>query len=158
MRTYNNYSASELASVTPERFVCVGTVPFWDLAASIEELRRCHAMGHRGLLWAATLEKDGLPDLTDRHWDPLYAVAQELGMPVNFHVGVGITSEEIEQAMNREDYDPAATAARSSMSFVSIIRTIGLLLTSGLCDRFPKLNFRVGRERVRLHAVPVGRP
>jgi predicted TIM-barrel fold metal-dependent hydrolase len=62
-------------------------------------------------------------------------------MSINFHVGVGNTAEEIEQAMNRESYDPAANAARSSMSFISNARTLGILLTSGLCDRFPRLNF-----------------
>ena len=55
--------------------------------------------------------------------------------------GVGNTAEEIEQAMNREDYDPAFQTARSSMSFVGNVRTIGTLLTSGLCDRFPRLDF-----------------
>ncbi len=140
VQTYNDY-VSEFASVAPERFVLLTTVPFWDLDASIAELRRCHAMGHRGLLWASTLEKHGLPDFPDEHWDPLYAVAEDLGMSINFHVGVGNTAEEIEHAMNRENYDPAYNTARSSMSFVSNVRTIGTLLTSGLCDRFPNLDF-----------------
>ena len=140
MRTYNDY-VSEFASFAPERFVVLTTMPFWDLDASVAELRRCHAMGHRGVLWAATLDKHGLPDFPDPHWDPLYAVAQDLGMSINFHVGVGNTAEEIDQAMNREDYDPAFNAARSSMSFVGNARTLGTLLTSGVCDRFPRLNF-----------------
>jgi uncharacterized protein len=140
VRTYNDYQA-EFASMAPQRFVCLAVLPFWDLEASLEELRRCHAMGHRGILWAATFDKHGLPDFTDRYWDPLYAAAQDFGMSINFHVGVGNTAEEIDQAMNRESYDPAFNAARSSMSFISNARTIGLLLTSGLCDRFPRLDF-----------------
>ncbi len=140
VRTYNDYQA-EFASVAPERFILSAMLPFWDLDASVAELRRCWDMGHRAMLWAATLDKHGLPDFTDPHWDPLYAVAQDLGMSVNFHVGVGNTAEEIEQAMNREGYDPAFQTARSSMSFIGNARTIGQLLTSGLCDRFPILNF-----------------
>jgi predicted TIM-barrel fold metal-dependent hydrolase len=140
VQTYNDY-VSEFASVAPERFVLLTTLPFWDREASIAELRRCHALGHRGILWAATLEKHGLPDFIDAHWDPLYAEAQDLGMSINFHVGVGNTAEEIEQAMNRDGYDPAFQTARSSMSFVGNVRTIGTLLTSGLCERFPRLDF-----------------
>ena len=70
-------------------------------------------MGHRGVLWAATLDRHGLPDFTDPHWDPLYAAAQDLGMSMNFHVGVGDTGEEIEAAMKayRQEYDPAAIRA-----------------------------------------------
>jgi predicted TIM-barrel fold metal-dependent hydrolase len=140
VQTYNDY-VSEFASLAPERFILLTTLPFWDREASIAELRRCHALGHRGILWAATLEKHGLPDFADPHWDPLYAEAQELGMSINFHVGVGNTAEEIEHAMNREGYDPAYNTARSSMSFVANVRTIGTLLTSGVCERFPRLDF-----------------
>ena len=31
----------------------------------------------------------GLPALTDRYWDPMWASAQEKGLPVNFHIGSG---------------------------------------------------------------------
>jgi uncharacterized protein len=140
VQTYNDYQA-EFASTAPERFICMAMLPFWDLDESIEELRRCHALGHRGMLWAATLEKHGLPDFAQPHWDPLYALAEELEMSVNFHVGVGNTAEEIAAAMNRDAYDPAFNAARSSMSFISNARTLGTLLTSGVCERFPTLNF-----------------
>jgi predicted TIM-barrel fold metal-dependent hydrolase len=140
VRTYNDYQA-EFASVAPERFVTLAVLPFWDIEASVAELGRCHRTGHRGVLWAATLDKHSLPDFTDPHWDPVYGLAQELGMSINFHVGVGNTAEEIEQAMNRDGYDPAFNAARSSMSFLSNARTIGTLLTSGVCDRFPRLDF-----------------
>ena len=68
-------------------------------------------------------------------------VAQDLELSINFHVGVGNTAEEIEQAMNRESYDPAANAARSTMSFVGNVRTLSTLLTCGLLDRFPRSNF-----------------
>lgn len=140
VQTYNDY-VCEFASAAPERFILLTTLPFWDREASIRELRRCHAMGHRGILWAATFEKHGLPDFADPYWDPIYAEAQELEMSINFHVGVGNTAEEIAQATNREGYDPALHTARSSMTFVANVRTIGVLLTSGLCERFPALNF-----------------
>ena len=140
VRTYNDYQ-SEFASVAPERFIRMAMLPFWDLDESVKELRRCHEMGHRGMLWAATLDKHGLPDFAEPYWDTLYALAQDLGMSVNFHVGVGNTAEEIDQAMNRDNYDPAFHTGRSAMTFVGNARTLGRLLTSGVCDRFPRLNF-----------------
>jgi uncharacterized protein len=138
--TYNDYQA-EFASAAPDRFVCLAMLPFWDLDQSLVELRRCHDIGHRGVLWASTLDKHGLPDFTDAYWDPLYALAQDLEMSINFHVGVGNTAEEIEQIMFRDRREPAYNAARSSLNFIGNSRTIALLLTSGLCDRFPRLNF-----------------
>jgi uncharacterized protein len=140
VQTYNDYQA-EFASAAPERFVCLAMLPFWDVQASVEELRRCYQMGHRGVLWASTLEKHGLPDFPEQHWDPVYAVAQELGLSMNFHVGVGNSKAEIEEAMKRDGFDPAYNAARSSLNWISNGRTLSLLLTSGVCERFPELNF-----------------
>jgi predicted TIM-barrel fold metal-dependent hydrolase len=142
VRTYNDYQA-EFASVAPERFITLAVLPFWDLEESIREVRRCHAMGHRGVLWAATLDKHGLPDFTDSHWDPLYAVAQELGLSMNFHVGVGETGQDIEAvlALYRNEYNPFITALRSTMFLLGNSHTIGSLVLSGVVDRFPKLNF-----------------
>lgn len=140
VQAYNDYQA-EFAQAAPERFVCLAVVPFWDRDQTVAELARCRDLGHRGVLWAATLDRHGLPPFTDPYWDPVYAAAQDMELSINFHVGVGNTAEEVAQAMDRAAYDPAANAARSSMSFLGNARTLGLLLTSGLCDRFPRLPF-----------------
>ncbi len=142
VRTYNDYQA-EFASIAPERFILLAVLPFWDLEESIKELRRCQAMGHRAVLWAATLDRHGLPDFVDPYWDPLYAAAQDLGLSMNFHVGVGDTAADIEAALKayRQEYDPAAIALSSTMSFVGNARTISKAVLSGICDRFPRLDF-----------------
>ena len=41
----------------------VAAVPFWDIDASIAEMQRSAEAGHKGVLWAATLAKHGLPRL-----------------------------------------------------------------------------------------------
>jgi predicted TIM-barrel fold metal-dependent hydrolase len=140
VRTYNDY-LTEFASIAPERFILMTMLPFWDVDASMAELKRCHAMGHRGVLWASTLEKHGLPEFTDPHWDPLYAVAQDLDQSINFHIGVGNTAEELAVALDRDGYEPAANTARTTMSFVGNVRSLAALMTCGLLDRFPRLNF-----------------
>ena len=75
VQTYNDYQ-SEFASEAPDRFILLSMLPFWDLDASLVELQRCYALGHKGILWASTLEKHGLPEFMDPHWDRLYAMAQ----------------------------------------------------------------------------------
>ena len=140
VQTYNDYQ-QEFASAAPERFVTLAVMPFWNVEQSVAEMRRCAATGHRGVLWASTMDKHGLPDFPDPHWDPVYAAATELGLSINFHVGVGNSAEEIDAAMNRSAWEPAYQTARSSMSYVANYRTIGHLITSGVLDRFPTLDF-----------------
>jgi uncharacterized protein len=141
VQTWNDYQA-EFASPDPARFVTLAMLPFWDLDASVKELRRCHEIGHRGMLWASTLDRHGLPDFTDDHWDPVYAVAEELGMSVNFHVGVGSTEEEINEAMRAAgSSDERWQSLRTALNWLSNARTIGKLITSDVVDKFPTLNF-----------------
>jgi predicted TIM-barrel fold metal-dependent hydrolase len=141
VRTYNDYLV-EFATPAPDRFILMANLPFWDLDASVAELERCHGLGHKGVLWAATLERHGLAHHTDEFWDPLYDVAQSLGMSINFHVGVGRTEDEMAMSRAKGDlYDAAYNVKRSALGLISNASTIADLIMSGICDRFPTLNF-----------------
>lgn len=141
VRAYNDYVA-EFATVAPDRFVLTVNLPFWNLEETEREIKRCIGLGYKGILWAATFEKHGLPGHLDRHWDPVYALAQDAGLSINFHVGVGKTEEEINLPhMRGGDFDLAANTQRSAMGWMSNAMTVAGLITSGLCDRFPRLNF-----------------
>jgi predicted TIM-barrel fold metal-dependent hydrolase len=142
VRTYNDYLA-EFAQGEPGRFVLLASLPFWDREESIKEMRRCHKLGFRGIVWAATLSKHGLPNYTNEFWDPLYAVAQELGMSINFHVGVGNTEAEVAVTRNRTAaaYSAETSARRTAVGFLGNARTIAHLIMDGLCERFPRLDF-----------------
>src|SRR3954447_5940789 len=70
-RAYNDFQV-EWGSAAPGRFVPMASLPFWDLEASLAELRRCADLGHRGVIFTQDPGYFGLPVLTDRHWDPLW--------------------------------------------------------------------------------------
>src|SRR3546814_6097558 len=70
-------------------------LPFWDLEASLQEMRRCAARGHRGFLFSNAPEKVGLPALRDSHWYPLWSLAQDLGLSANFHIGFMADPDEV---------------------------------------------------------------
>src|SRR5947209_4531197 len=85
-RAYNDL-ITDLAAADPERLLPMTVLPFWDLDASLAEITRCHEAGHRGILFAGKMERVGLPHFTASHWDPLYALAQDLEQSINFHAG-----------------------------------------------------------------------
>jgi len=65
-------------------------LPFWDIDLVVKELKRCHGqLGLTGFTMTDAPETWNLPYLNDPYWDPLWAEAQERGMPVNFHIGSG---------------------------------------------------------------------
>lgn len=138
LQAYNDF-LTDWSSADPKRFIPVMAVPFWDIDLSIAEMTRCAAMGHRGMVFSQAPEFFGQPKLSDPHWDRLWAAAEEMQLTVNFHIGSGDLS-------GMEMLHPTAGVHANYASFpvtffMGNARTIATLIGSGICHRFPKLNF-----------------
>lgn len=139
VRAYNDWQ-TEWSSSAPERFIPVASLPFWDLDATLAEITRCADLGHRGVIFTQDPSHFGSPALDDRHWDPMWAAAQEARLPVNFHIATGDVSLVREQ-QNPLNGKHANYAANSTSFFLTNSRTITQLICGGVCHRFPTLNF-----------------
>ena len=140
VRAYNDY-VDDFEASAPGRFIKLAALPYWDRDAAIVEMERCAVAGHKGIVWAATLEKHGMPHQLDPYWDPLYERAQAMQQSVNFHIGVG-ASDMTEQVFRRRfAFDAAPATKGGALNFMANATTICELLTSGICERFPKLDF-----------------
>jgi predicted TIM-barrel fold metal-dependent hydrolase len=140
VRAYNDF-LTDFASADPNRLLPVCMLPFWDVDACVTEMRRCRDNGHRGILWAAKLHVLGYPRINTRHWDQVYAAAQDLDMSLNLHIGIGaFTAEDTKfRETNREKFNVGAYVVESAVSFTSNMQTIGTLLVSDVFERFPRL-------------------
>jgi len=138
VRAYNDFLV-DWSSVAPDRYVPVASLPFWDLALTLDEIERCAAIGHKGIIFTQDPSYFGLPMLTDRHWDPMWRSAEEKGLPVNFHIASG----EVDlNGFGHPDNGPHANFAMMGISFfMGNAKTISQLICGGICHRFPELNF-----------------
>jgi predicted TIM-barrel fold metal-dependent hydrolase len=138
IKAYNDY-LTDYASVAPGRYIPIAAVPFWDLDKSIEEMERCRSLGHRGIIFSQAPQSFGQPSLSDPYWDRLWAAAQDMDLVVNFHIGSGDTSGV---ELLHPSAGPAANYAAMPVTFfTSNCTTIAALTASGICHRFPRLNF-----------------
>jgi predicted TIM-barrel fold metal-dependent hydrolase len=82
-RAYNSWAAEVFDH---PRLLAVGIVPMLDIDGAIEDARRVAAQGFRALFLPAHV-----PDrpYNDPAYDPFWAVAQDLGLPLTFHSGTG---------------------------------------------------------------------
>jgi uncharacterized protein len=140
IRAYNDWQ-TDWASADPDRLIPMTTLPFWNLDATLAEIERCAANGHRGIVFSQEPANFGLPGLVDRHWDPMWASAQEKGLPVNFHIASGDISL-FESGGGLADLGKHASYASMGVSFfMGNARTLAQLICGGICHRFPNLNF-----------------
>jgi uncharacterized protein len=153
---YNDFLA-ECAQAAPGRFIPIMAVPLFDLEASVREIERCIEMGHKGILFSNAPEKAGLPALRDPHWDPIFRTAEDAGLSVNFHIGFGEAAPAVRTGESNRQGDQKLWDAFASgfgvtelipdvvklttMGFLSNAQAIAELIVSGLCARYPILNF-----------------
>jgi len=138
VRAYNDF-LSEFSSIAPNRYIPIMALPFWDLAACEREIARCVDLGHKGAIMTGEPFFWGMPKLADPHWDRLWAVLQEAGLSVNFHIGSGdmsIFDRAYEHAGEHANY--AGFGVQFGIGNVTVIAN---LITGGVCHRFPNLKF-----------------
>jgi len=136
---YNDYQ-TEWSDAAPDRLLPVTSLPFWNLPATLAEIDRCAAAGHRGINFSQDPSVFGLPRLTDPHWDPLWAKADETGLPVNFHIATGDVSV-VEKPGHASCGAHANYASMGVTLFLGNARTIAQLVCGGICHRYPGVQF-----------------
>jgi predicted TIM-barrel fold metal-dependent hydrolase len=148
VRAYNDF-LTEWSSPAPQRLIPVTALPFWDVRESVREIERCAARGHKGVLFGSQPQSFGMPHLADPHWNPIWAVAQEAGLPISFHIG----SQEIPNLDDMQKIGAplsksypgfgihGSLAKQSVMLFMDNIHCIADVIIGGVCHRFPRLAF-----------------
>jgi uncharacterized protein len=135
-----NDAVAEMQAGSGGRLFPQALVPFWDIEASVREVARARVeLGLTGITMCSEPHAGDLPDLLDRHWDPLWEVCGELGLPINFHVGA---SEFGMDAFYKSAWPSHDKIRRHIVGAVNIelhnARIMSNLLASDLLDRFPK--------------------
>ncbi len=129
MAGYNTWAAETCAQY-PDRLKFAAPVPIRSPAAAVAELHRVKKLGAVAMLLYGTA---GETLLHEPQFDPVWAEAESLDMPVAMHVGWNMPSVH-------KKMDTIFTSA----TFVAIPMMFGLfsMIGGGILERFPKL--RVG--------------
>jgi predicted TIM-barrel fold metal-dependent hydrolase len=140
VQAYNDWQ-TEWASADSRRLLPIISTPFWDVEETVREVRRCAAMGHKGILFTGDPQSLGQPMLGNPHWNPLWEVAVELDLPISFHIGSG----NMEDGMTREkmkEYGRMATFTELSVNvFLRNGMQLNDLIMSGVLARYPQIKF-----------------
>jgi predicted TIM-barrel fold metal-dependent hydrolase len=128
IRIYNRWLAAVCAA-EPHRHVGLAHLPIWDIDAAVAELRWARDAGFKGVNFPAP--RPWVRAYNDRAWEPFWATAAELGLPLSTHSGAG---------------DPSVQAGPELVALVSIEsggwfsrRAAHLLVFAGVFERHPAL-------------------
>jgi uncharacterized protein len=136
VQAYNDWLIEEWAVVSP-RLVPQCIVPIWPMERTVAEIKRAVAKGHKGVIYPASpMELRSVPHINEPAYDPLWAVCQDLGVPLCFHAGA---SAKIQMRPGNAFSKPVADAFSDVVRSVSSVAVVANFLIARVLDRFPKL-------------------
>ena len=131
LRTYNDYLLDEWCATDPARLFSSVILPLYDVDLAIAELKRVLAKGARAIAFSENPTVLGLPSVHTDHWDPLWAVVNEAGLPVCMHIG---SSSRL--VTTSDDAPPTVLVSLNGLN--SMMAGVDWML-SGILERFPNI-------------------
>ena len=143
-RTYNDWVA-EFCSAFPRRLKGISMVNIDDVQEGIRELERCAKLGFAGAMITVYPPEDRSYDSLE--YEPLWAAAQDLQMPVSLHIGTN-------RPGSGQEFANLLALTPSFFCNVDhwVRMSLGQIIFSGVFERYPKL--QVGSIEMELSWAP----
>ena len=127
-RVYNDWLAA-YCSYAPARMAGLAMISLYDPKAGAQELDRCARLGLKGAMIWCSPPADR--PYSSQLYDPFWAAAQALRMPLSLHAITGMGLE------SQWDFDERYM--RATVLPHEVERSFSVLIFSGVLDRFPEL-------------------
>lgn len=144
LQAWNDFNTDEWCATAPDRLIPLALLPTWDIGECVREAERMAAKGARSVTFPDSPVPLGLPSFHNEHWDPLWSVLEETGMPASLHFGssgyVPGFSFVNSRVVGSEMAAPDAPFAVAIAAFATnLMWTTMDLLFSGTLQRHPRL-------------------
>ncbi len=128
-RVYNDWLAA-YCSYAPRRLKGLALISLYDPKEGAQELERCAKLGLKGaMIWCSPPADQ---PYSSEIYEPFWAAAQDLDMPVSLHAITGM--ERIPW-----EYGAEKRAMRQTVTPHEIEKSFSILILSGVLERFPRL-------------------
>ncbi len=141
IQAYNDWLVEEFCAPNPQRLIPLCVLPSWDAALAAAEARRAVKIGHRGVIFGAAMDVFGQPATFDPYWDPLWAAAQEMDIPVSLHQPSSLMDRPTVKGATPPEIAPAINRALGVWHVCTLVPVLPELILCGILDRFPRLKF-----------------
>lgn len=152
-RIYNDFLC-DVQEESRGRLFPQAVLPVWDMDLTLKEMSRLRDKGITGFTLSDKPHLLGLPELDDPYFEPMWALSNEMGAVLSFHIAGGtqgirgnqqnFETKDPMDATNPDEYFSSfgpqrRGAIRGTQMFMSNVRLIINLTMSDLFDRYPNL-------------------
>jgi predicted TIM-barrel fold metal-dependent hydrolase len=137
LKSYNDW-LRDYCRAASDRLIGLGLLSALDIDWSVEEMKRCANLGHKGVVLPS-----GLPDgmsYADPEFDRLWMAAQDMSFPIHFHVNI---LQGRDRMAARLKVITKLQQGRNAVKrgILEPLTLITDLVFGGVLNRFPKLRF-----------------
>jgi predicted TIM-barrel fold metal-dependent hydrolase len=135
---YNDW-LNDFCAAKPERLIGVAQLSMEDPDAARGELARLAKRG--GLRHVNILASRATPPVYDDAWEPFWALAEEVGIPVGFHLAVLVKRTRLDEKEREAKNLVVSVASRFAQEppGIQLLEPITGLMFTGVLDRHPHL-------------------
>jgi predicted TIM-barrel fold metal-dependent hydrolase len=126
----------DYCSVNPDRLIGIGCLGLPDVEIALAEMERAATKGVRGFAIPAHVSPERPYNHPD--YDPFWAAAQDLGVPLTMHI---FTGETFDGGMPKHWGTPGGTIKGYTLAHTTAVNTMIDLICGGVVERFPRLEF-----------------
>ncbi len=120
----------------PERLIGIGCLPIPDVEACVREVKRAGTKGVRGFAIPSHAPID--KPYSDPMYDPLWAVLQEMELPVTMHI---FTGTSFDCGLPDHWGTPGGTIKGYTLAHTTVVNSTIDIICGGVTERFPRLKF-----------------
>jgi predicted TIM-barrel fold metal-dependent hydrolase len=135
---YNDW-LSEFCAAQPERLIGVPQLSLDDPQAARDELERLAKRG--GLRHVNILASRATPPVYDQAWEPFWSLAEEVNIPIGFHLAVLVKKTRLDDANRDVANLVVTTASRYAQEppGMQLLEPLTGLIFTGVLDRHPRV-------------------
>lgn len=134
-QVFNDWVA-EFASYNSKRLIGIGMIPMDDVSWAVQELQRITKKGLKGAI-IHVVPPEGCPPYRDRAYDPFWAAAQEMGVPITLHIITGRVPDPFHFHTEKEQEEAPATMLALYYEAMGVLANE--FIFGQILDRFPTL-------------------
>jgi predicted TIM-barrel fold metal-dependent hydrolase len=122
------------------RYICTATIPLLDAEHAVAEIERAAGMGYKAAYFSVTPGL-GVDDWHYEMWEPVWAVMEEAGLVVAFHIGT--EAHDVTSFHGGYFRGPGGALLNYMETTYGGQRAVSKLIASGAFDRHPALKVLV---------------
>jgi predicted TIM-barrel fold metal-dependent hydrolase len=89
LQAYNDWHIDEWCGLYPGRNIPNALVPYWDIDATVAEIKRVSSKGCHNISFSDNPAIKGYPSIHNQHWAPLWKACSDHDVVINIHIGSG---------------------------------------------------------------------